>query len=34
MKKIAVIGHFGQGENLLNGQAIKTKIVTLELKKE
>lgn len=33
MKKIAVIGHFGQGENLLNGQTIKTKIVTLELKK-
>ena len=28
MKKIAVIGHFGFGKNLLNGQTIKTKILT------
>ena len=27
MKKVCVIGHFGFGENLLNGQTIKTKIV-------
>ena len=31
MKKVCVIGHFGFGENLLNGQTIKTKIVTKEL---
>ncbi len=29
--KISVIGHFGNGEKLLNGQTIKTKIVTEEL---
>ena len=28
MKKTAVIGHFGFGKNLLNGQTIKTKILT------
>ena len=33
MKKVCVIGHFGFGENLLNGQTIKTKNVTLELEK-
>ena len=33
MKKVCVIGHFGFGENLLNGQTIKTKIVTKELDK-
>ena len=27
MKKIAIIGHFGFGKNLLNGQTIKTKIL-------
>ena len=27
MKKIAVIGHFGFGKKLLNGQTIKTKIL-------
>lgn len=31
MKKVCVIGHFGFKENLLNGQTIKTKIVTDEL---
>lgn len=34
MKKVCVIGHFGFGENLLNGQTIKTKIVTTELDKQ
>ena len=34
MKKVCVIGHFGFGENLLNGQTIKTKIVTEELEKQ
>lgn len=31
LKKISVIGHFAQGENLLNGQTVKTKIITKEL---
>ena len=31
MKRIAIIGHFGLGLNLLNGQTIKTKIVASEL---
>lgn len=34
MKKIAIIGHFGFGENLLNGQTIKTKILTDVLKEK
>ena len=34
MKKIAVIGHFGFGLDLLNGQTIKTKIISSELKRE
>lgn len=33
MAKISVIGHFGEGLVLLNGQTIKTKIVTNELEK-
>ena len=33
MKKACVIGHFGFGHTLLNGQTIKTKIVTAELEK-
>ena len=33
MKKACMIGHFGFGENLLNGQTIKTKNVTRELEK-
>lgn len=32
--KISVLGHFGEGENLLNGQTIKTKIITTELQNE
>ena len=31
MKKVCVLGHFGSGKNLLNGQTVKTKIVTNEL---
>lgn len=34
MKKVCVVGHFGFGENLLNGQTIKTKTVTAELEKQ
>lgn len=30
----SVIGHFGEGKNLLNGQTIKTKIVTQELQNQ
>lgn len=33
-KKICVIGHFGFGEELLNGQTVKTKIITNELIKQ
>lgn len=32
--KALVVGHFGFGEELLNGQTIKTKVVTKELEKE
>ena len=31
LKKVSVIGHFGNGKNLLNGQTVKTKIITDEL---
>lgn len=31
LKMVSVIGHFGNGKNLLNGQTVKTKIVTDEL---
>lgn len=31
LKKVGIVGHFGFGENLLNGQTIKTKIVTKAL---
>lgn len=34
LKKISVIGHFGNGKTLLNGQTVKTKIVTDELCKQ
>lgn len=34
MKKACVIGHFGFGHELLNGQTIKTKIVTRELERQ
>ena len=33
-KKVCVIGHFGFGKNLLNGQTVKTKILTAELQKQ
>ena len=33
-KSAAVLGHFGYGQNLLNGQTIKTKIVTEELQRQ
>lgn len=32
--KISILGHFGEGKTLLNGQTVKTKIITEELKKE
>lgn len=32
--KACVIGHFGKNENLLNGQTVKTKIVTEELQSQ
>lgn len=34
MLRVSVFGHFGEGENLLNGQTIKTKIVTEELQNQ
>ena len=34
MSRVSIIGHYGFGKNLLNGQTIKTKIVTQELRKE
>lgn len=34
LKAISVIGHFGKGKTLLNGQTVKTKIVTDELCKQ
>lgn len=34
IKSAAVFGHFGYGQNLLNGQTIKTKIVTEELQRQ
>lgn len=34
MKKVCIIGHFGFGQNLLNGQTIKTENVTRELEKQ
>lgn len=33
MIKIAIVGAFGKGRNLLNGQTIKTKIITTQLEK-
>lgn len=32
--RVGILGHFGEGENLLNGQTVKTKIVTEELEKQ
>nr|WP_321295771.1 glycosyltransferase [uncultured Sphaerochaeta sp.] len=34
MKKICVVGHFGKGKIMLNGQTIKTKQITEELEKQ
>ena len=34
MVKVSVLGHFGEGMNLLNGQTVKTKIVTEELQNQ
>ncbi len=34
MSKICIVGHFGFGKNLLNGQTIKTKIVTEEIERK
>lgn len=34
LKKVCVLGHFGAGKNLLNGQTIKTKIITEELENQ
>lgn len=33
MEKIGFIGHFGYGKHLINGQTIKTNVITEELKK-
>ena len=32
--KVSVLGHFGEGINLLNGQTVKTKIITDELQNQ
>lgn len=32
--KVGVLGHFGEGANLLNGQTVKTKIITEELQNQ
>ena len=34
MKKVCVVGHFGFGKDMLNGQTVKTKIVTTELERQ
>lgn len=34
LKSVCVCGHFGFGENLLNGQTVKTKIVTEEIERQ
>ena len=34
MKRICIIGHYGFGKTLLNGQTIKTKIVTSAIQKQ
>lgn len=33
-EKVCILGHFGEGSNLLNGQTVKTKIVTEELQNQ
>ena len=32
--KVGILGHFGEGANLLNGQTVKTKIITEELQSQ
>ena len=32
--KVSILGHFGEGANLLNGQTVKTKIITEELQNQ
>lgn len=32
--KASILGHFGEGENLINGQTVKTKIITEELQNQ
>lgn len=32
--KVSILGHFGEGINLLNGQTVKTKIITEELQNQ
>ena len=34
MKAICIIGHFGFGEEMLDGQTVKTKTVTAELERQ
>lgn len=34
MYKVGICGHFGEGKNLLNGQTVKTRILTEELRKK
>lgn len=34
MKRICIIGHYGFGHTLLNGQTIKTKIITSEIQRQ
>lgn len=34
LKAVSVIGHFGNSKLLLNGQTVKTKIITDELSKQ
>ena len=31
---VSILGHFGEGETLLNGQTVKTKIITEELQNQ
>ncbi len=34
LRRISVLGHFGKGKNLLNGQTVKTRIVALALQEK
>lgn len=33
-KRVGIVGHYGFGKNILNGQTVKTKIITKELEKQ